>query len=364
MRVVPISEIALRVAMTKIVGYDLQNLTWDEFGHKLQEIARIQSHMDERDPGYNAVTIPSPANHIKYYSETTDNDFFMKQARELTAARVYYAFISTRVRFKQILETYTFGLEYFNCHAMIASTRSMIELIAHFYSLFRNLDRLSGTHIDRGGSFKKFKARAIECELILIKYSHGSRSDQLRQIRESLKPELSNIIPAEEIDLDTMKSGNIMNKLDKLSGLDSKINWKQEYDKLSDRLHPNVEQGSIHEFISDEFDGAIEIVTKDVRTRGRAIDLTIIPMHSAIKHLFELLNNTKFPFGDPEFVFGDQKCRFCQISLSSRQALERGVCSRCVNQKKGCKSCGAKLSNRESKSRGTCFKCFELGLSE
>jgi hypothetical protein len=348
----------------KMVSYEFVNLTSKEFERLFSEVGGIALHMEENDPKYNAVMVPSPANHMKYYADTVDEEYFLKQARELTAARVFYAFVSTRVRFKQILETYLLGSEYFNCHAIIGSTRAMLELLANYYALNRNIARLSGTHKERGDSFEKFQARAIECELVLIKYSHGTRNEGIRQIREYLKPELSRLINPEEIDLDNMRSGNILNQINKLKGIDSSIDWKKEYETISGHLHPSSEQGSFHEFVSDEVDGAIEIVTKDVRTRGKAWDLTIKVMHSATKHMFQLMNSGGFPYGRGEFVDITKKCNLCGLGLAFRQAIERGVCRRCVDAKKACEYCGTKLTNKESKNRGTCFKCFNSGLKE
>jgi len=348
----------------KMVSYDFVNVTKKEFEKLLGEIGGIALDMEESDPKYNAVMVPAPANHMKYYAESVDEEYFIRQARELTAARVLYAFVSTRVRFKQILETYALGSEYFNCHAMIGSTRAMIELLANYYALARNLKRLSGTHKERGDSFIKFQARAIECEIVLIKYCHGTRSEAIQQIRELLKPEFSKLISPEEINLDDMRSGNIMNKIKKLPSLDSTIDWEEQYGIMSGHLHPNSEQGSLHEFISDEVDGAIEIVTKDVRTRGRAWDLTIKVMHSATKHLFLLMNTSGFPFGDGEFVDPSIKCNLCGKGLAFRQAIERGVCRGCVDNKMACEYCGTKLTNKDSKQRGTCFKCISSGLTE
>ena len=349
----------------KVVSYEFVNITQQEFQKFMGEIGAIALYMEENDPKYNAVVVPAPANHVKYYAEVADYEHFIQQAKELTAARVFYAFVSTRVRFKQILETYMLGSEFFNCHAIIGSTRAMLELFANYYALTRNLERLSGTHDQRGDSFQKFQARAIECEIILIKYSHGTRSEYLHQIRELLKPEMSKLMSSDEINLTDMKSGNILNKISKLEKLDSTIDWKKQYDIISGHLHPSAEQGSLHEFVSDEVDGAIEIVTKDVRTRGRAWDLTIQVMHLATMNLYALMNSTKFPFGGEDgFLFETKKCRLCNISIGSRQAIERGVCRGCVDEKKACLHCGGLLTNKESRERGTCFKCFNSGLSE
>ena len=347
-----------------MVSYEFVNVTREEFERLLKDIGTIALHMEENDPKYNAVMVPAPANHMKYYAETVDEEYFLKQARDLTSARVFYAFVSTIVRFKQILETYMLGSEYFNCHAIIGSTRAMVELLANYYALNRNISRLSGTHKERGDSFKKFQARAIECEIILIKYSHGSRNDALRQIRESLKPEISKLIDPDEINLDDMRSGNIMNQIKKLKGIDNSIDWEKAYGVLSGHLHPSAEQGSLHEFVSDEVDGAIEIVTKDVRTRGRAWDLTIKIMHSATKNMFQLMNAGGFPYGQAEFADMSKKCKLCGKGLAFRQAVERGACRGCVDAKKACEYCGTKLTNKESKERGSCFKCLNSGMSE
>ena len=347
-----------------MVSYEFVNITKEEFERLLKDIGTIALHMEKNDPKYNAVMVPAPANHMKYYAETVDEEYFLKKARELTTARVFYAFVSTRVRFKQILETYLLGSEYFNCHAMIGATRAMLELLAHYNALNRDLKRLSGTHKEKGDSFVKFQARAIECEMKLIKYSHGSRNEALRQIRESLKPELSQLIDPDEINLDDMKSTHIENQIKKLNRLDNTIDWEREYAILSGHLHPNAEQGSLHEFVSDEVDGAIEIVTKDVRTRGRAWDITIKVMHRATKHIFQLMNSGDFPYGPGEPADMSKKCKLCGKVLAFRQAAERGVCRGCVDAKKACQYCGTKLTNKKSKQRGSCFKCLNSGISE
>ena len=348
----------------KMVSYNFVRVTNEEFQRLFEQVGNIALHMEENDPPYNAVMVPAPANHMKYYAETVDEDYFLKQARELNAARVFYAFVSTRVRFKQILEAYLIGTQCFNCHMIIGSTRAMLELFANYHALNLNIKRLAGTHKERGDTFQKFQARAIECELMLIKYSHGTRNEAIQQIRENLRPELSRLIDPDEINLDGMISGNIMNQIEKLKRIDSSINWEDEYAVLSGHLHPNAEQGSLHEFVSDEVDGAIEIVTKDVRTRGRALDLTIKVMHSATKHMFQLMNSGDFPYGQVEFSDMTKKCKLCGKGLAFRQAIERGVCRGCVDAKKACEYCGTKLTNKKSKERGTCFRCLNSGMSE
>ena len=63
-----------------MVSYEFVNVTREEFERLLKDIGTIALHMEENDPKYNAVMVPAPANHMKYYAETVDEEYFLKQA--------------------------------------------------------------------------------------------------------------------------------------------------------------------------------------------------------------------------------------------------------------------------------------------
>ena len=344
------------------VSYKFQSLTEEVFNIAMKQLGEIAKNTLEQNT-MAQVTVPAPVNLLDWYSDKlSKNEFFIK-TEQITSARFHYAKISTLVRFNQILESYFLGIEYLNVHSMVSSTRAMIELLAVYSHLISNLDRLSGSQKDRGDKYESFQARVLESEIHLVKYSHGTRSGKLTQILSNIKPELSRIMPPESIDLELMKSGNILNKISKLSKRDQYSGWVEDYEMISGYLHPSYEQAGIYEFISETVEGALEIVTKDVRTRGKGLDITLRIMNNATMRLYELFTDSKAPFGEGEWIDYDiaKSCISCGKTLSSTQSRSRGICIECNKPRKSCASCGRKLTGKKAKQKGICYTCYEKG---
>ena len=132
---------------------------------------------------------------------------------------------------------------------------------------------------------------------------------------------------------------------------------------ISGYLHPSFEQAGIYEFISETVEGALEIVTKDVRTRGKGLDITLRIMNNATMRLYELFTDSKAPFGEGEWIDYDiaKSCISCGKTLSSTQSRSRGICIECNKPRKSCASCGRKLTGKKAKQKGICYTCYEKG---
>lgn len=347
----------------RIVRYEFQSITQEIFEVAIKQLEHIAKNTFEQNAMVQ-VTVPAPVNLLEWYSDKLDEGDFLRKSEAITSARFHHAKISTLVRFNQILESYFLGIEYFNVHMMITSARAMVEILAVYSHLISNMERLAGTHKERGDKFESFQARVLEAEIHLVKYTHGTRSEKLAQIIETLKPELSRVMPEDAIDTNLMKSGNILNKISKLSKRDGYIGWEEDYNMLSGYLHPSAEQAGIYEFLSETSEASLEIVTKDVRTRGKGLDITLKIMNNAAVKMYELLVATTAPFGDGEWIdFSLAKfCISCGVALTSHQSIERGVCIECNKPNEACYSCGKKLTNRVAKERGICYSCSESGF--
>lgn len=186
------------------------------------------------------------------------------------------------------IQTYLDGVDSGNPLALPAAARAQIELFAVAWHVF-------DTIVTNGGFEKPdLVRRMLAVDEALIMATHGTRSEQLNDCYRNT--ELSKLRQTNSRDIEVFKAKNILTRIQKAGSGSEYTTCCEDYDRLSEMLHPNSPQNLLFTVRSPKGDGWFRLGLHDPQHIRRAQYQSAEAMLNASAELLRLVSDTPDPF--------------------------------------------------------------------
>lgn len=248
---------------------------------RLREMQQVLSKLPTRD-----LPFPTPVSHVHDYQNDEAN--LKRYGVQVIGNRcLHFAMLAT-VKAYYNLQMYLDGLATKNPLTLPMAARAQIELFAiawHVYDVI----------ISNAGFTKpELGQRMLKVDEALIMAIHGTRSEDLADIYKNVQ--LSKLRPTNNRDLETFKAKNILSRIEKTESGSNYQRCGEDYDRLSDLLHPNGSQNLLFMVSSAHGDGWFRMGLFDPSYIRRAQYQTAHAMVNASSEILRLVVGVPDPF--------------------------------------------------------------------
>jgi hypothetical protein len=251
---------------------------------KLREIQETFSTTPTRDlPFCTAVS------HVHDYEH--DLPHLRRYGDQVITARCYHFAMLSAIKAYWNIQMYFDGVNSGNALALPAAARAQIELFA----LLWHVNDVVSTNAGLAGPDLAKRMLIVDEALIMALY--GTRSEDLTGLYQQI--DLSRLRPNTDRDMEVFKAKNILTRIQKThSGSDYKT-CLQDYDRLSELLHPNSPQNLIFLMASPQGENWFRLGLRDPQHVRRAQYQSAHAMVNSSWEILRLSSSFPEPFANP-----------------------------------------------------------------
>jgi hypothetical protein len=176
-----------------------------------------------------------------------------------------------------------------NPFPMLLSARSQLELLSIVAEAARIIKDNAGVHTDR------FPERVRIIDKTLIKATYGTRSTQLKELFRGLPP--STLRSTSDADHDLLTSKNVLSRIDKLCKMIPSRNWKEDYERFCEYVHPNLGMNMLRVVTSPLDKRLLRFSLTSREPLDRALDASSEVMAQAARETLRAMATVQPPFG-------------------------------------------------------------------
>lgn len=253
----------------------------------LESLQKIQK-VFAKTPAYD-LPFCTPVSHVLDYQ--CDEKRLRKYGADVIGTRSFHFALLTAIKAYWNIKMYLDGIATANPFALPAAARAQIELFAlawHVYDV-----------VLANGGFNRpdLAKRMLAVDEAFIMAIHGTRSGEIIDLYNS--EQLSNLRPTTPRDLDIFKAKNILTRIQKAGGGSGYQTCSDDYDHLSDLVHPNGMQNLLLMTQSPRGMGWFHLALGAPQQIRRAQYQSIHAMLNASSEILRLVSEVPDPFGPP-----------------------------------------------------------------
>jgi hypothetical protein len=228
----------------------------------------------------------TPVSHVADY--VNDMDRLLHYGSTVITNRCTHFSALTAIKAYWNIQTYLDGIVAGNALALPSASRGQIELFALCWHVFAVVSENAG--FEQPDLARRMKA----VDEALIMATFGTRSAELFDLYQ--RNELSLLRSTEPRDMEVFKAKNILTRIQKAGGKSNYPSCCDDYERLSELLHPNSPQNLIFMVPSTDERGSFRVALKDPLHVRRANFQSTFPILAASLEIYRLLATKPDPF--------------------------------------------------------------------
>lgn len=249
----------------------------------LREIHKVFSRTPKQD-----MPMATAISHVPVYAQ--DEKRLVDYGSKVINNRCFQFILLSGIKAYWNIQMYLDGVSAGNPLALPAAARAQIELFALVWHVREILDANAG--LNRADLSK----RMLAVDEALITAIHGTRSDTITEMYA--QGGLSKLREANQRDMEVFKAKNILTRIEKSEKGSAYKICSDDYDRLSDLLHPNSSQNLIFMTPRADAQSGFTLELKNPRHVSRAQKQSVHAMLNASGQILELTSDFPNPFVD------------------------------------------------------------------
>jgi hypothetical protein len=251
---------------------------------KLRAIQKVFAKTPDRD-----LPFCTPVTHVLDHAH--DPERLKRYGREVIGTRNFHFAMLTAIKAYWNIQMYLDGVSSGSVFSLPAAARAQIELFAiawHVYDI-----------VAANAGFEKpdLQKRMLAVDEALIMAIHGTRSGQVMELYTGESP--SKLRPTRARDFETFTAKNILTRIQKADSGSEYKNCNEDYERLSDYLHPNCAQNLLFMTQSSAGSDLFHIGLKNPQYLRRAQYQSVHAIQNASYEILRLVSDLADPFGPP-----------------------------------------------------------------
>jgi hypothetical protein len=269
----------------------------EELDAYLNEIRELCAYVDNLPPE-RAFTLPAFVSHAKEYSPNVER--LRKYAGSIVNTRIIQFLGLSFMKTSFFLNLYLDGLEKRNPFALFLGTRCQMEVFAVIFDTMAIIEKNAGDHE------ADYASRVQAIDEALLNATYGTRNKDFPKWLGQVAP--SKIRPMRTEDTELLEARNILTRIDKVARKVGYEFFREDYDRLSEYLHPNVAQNVVLIWPSSIGGNIAKVSRVDSRIMETALNATSGPMALTARGTVQALQVRKPPFAwaGGRWVFPDR----------------------------------------------------------